>query len=388
VATVGAHRPSIARLTDRVVAVANAELFSVGPDEAVVTFTSEPGAAVVTRIGSHEVRTEGPRHVVRVTGLEPATEHALAVEGAAATDALPTTFTTLARPSGALLATIATANDVHFGEVECGHLGPPHEDIGPFFAAPPGAPPYPETMNAAVVDEMAALGPDAVVVKGDLTDTGTEEQLAAFLAAYGGFGDRLAFVRGNHDAMVDPTLAVEDAPYSLELPGCTLAVLDTVEPGRAGGRLTADQVQWLDDLAAEATGPVLVFGHHHVWPIDSPWRPDDFFGIRPDDSEALVAVVARRENIVGYFAGHTHGNRVWRHPAARGVPFGEVGCTKDYPGAWAEYRVYGGGYTQVVRRVATPAAFDWAEETSVQYLGLYRELARGALAERCFTQGF
>ena len=368
--------------------VANAELFSVGPDEAVVTFTSEPGAEAVTRVGGDEVHTVGPRHVVRVTGLEPATEYGLAVEGVGPTGALPAAFTTLARPSGALLATVATANDVHFGERECGHLGPPHEDIGPFFAAAPGAPPYPETMNAAVVAEIDALGPDAVVVKGDLTDTGTEDQFAAFLAAYGGFGDRLAFVRGNHDAMVDPTLAVEDAPYSVDLAGCTLAVLDTVDPGRPGGRLTADQVQWLDDLAVEATGPVLVFGHHHVWPVDAPVRPDDYFGIGPDDSEALVAVVGRRENIVGYFAGHTHGNRVWRHASARAVPFAEIGCTKDYPGAWAEYRVYEGGYTQVVRRVTAPAAFDWAEATSVQYLGLYRELARGALAERCFTQEF
>ena len=37
---------------------------------------------------------------------------------------------------------------------------------------------------------------------------------------------------------------------------------------------------------------------------------------------------------------------------------------------------------------AGAAAFDWAEHTSGQYLGLYRELARGTLAERCFTQRF
>lgn len=367
--------------------VANAELFSVGPDEAVVTFTSEPGATVTTRVGSIEVRTEGPRHFVSVRGLQPETEYSLAVEGVPPGGPLPATFTTLARPGGWMLATFTTVNDVHFGEQECGHLGPPHEDIGPFFASPPGAPPYIETMNAAVIDEMRALRPDAVLVKGDLTDTGTEEQFADFLAAYGAFGDRLAFVRGNHDAMLDPTLAVEDAPYTVELAGCTLAVVDTVEPGRAGGRLTADQVQWLDDVAVEATGPVLVFGHHHVWPTDAPRRPDDYFGIRPDDSEALVAVVARRENVVGYFAGHTHGNRVWREPT-RGVPFVEVGTPKDYPGAWAEYRVFEDGYTQVVRRVSAAAAFDWAEHTSLQYLGLYRELARGALHERCFTQRF
>ena len=29
----------------------------------------------------------------------------------------------------------------------------------------------------------------------------------------------------------------------------------------------------------------------------------------------------------------------------------EVACVKDYPGAWAEYRVYDGGYTQIVRRI-------------------------------------
>ena len=368
--------------------VAHAELFSVGTDEAVVTFTTGADVVVDTRVGDREVRTVGPRHVVRVTGLEPGTEHALAVEGVVASDALPPRFRTLERPSGRLLATVATANDVHFGEVECGHLGPPHEDIGPFFSAPPGAPPYPETMNAAVIDEIRALGPDVVVVKGDLTDRGTEEQFAAFLAAYGTFGDRLAFVRGNHDAMLDPNLAIEGAPYTIELAGVTLAIVDTVEPGRAGGQLPADQVQWLDDVAGEATGPVMVFGHHHVWPLDASSRPDDFFGIRPADSEALVAVVARRENVVGYFAGHTHGNRVWRSAAARDVPFVEVGCTKDYPGAWAEYRVYERGYTQVVHRVAAPLAFDWAEATRHQYLGCYADLARGALDHRCFTQRF
>ena len=30
------------------------------------------------------------------------------------------------------------------------------------------------------------------------------------------------------------------------------------------------ELQWLDDVAAESGGPVLVFGHHDVWPIDAP----------------------------------------------------------------------------------------------------------------------
>jgi 3',5'-cyclic AMP phosphodiesterase CpdA len=370
------------------VPVTHAELFSVGCDRALVAFTSDAGEAAITRCGDDAIESTGPRHVVRLTGLEPDTDYELAVDGVEPDAALPARFRTLARPPGRLLTTIATANDVHFGETECGHLGPPHEDIGPIFRSAPGDRPYPEVMNGAVIEAMQALDPDVVVVKGDLTDRGTEEQFAAFLAAYGVFGDRLAFVRGNHDAMLDPTMAVEDAPFRVDLGGVTLAVLDTTVPGRTGGHLTADQLQWLDDLGAETAGPVLVFAHHDLWPIDAPIRPDEYLGLAPDSSEALVGVVTRRENIAGYFAGHTHASRAYRFASARSVPFVEVACAKDYPGAWAEYRVYEGGYTQEVHRVTSPAAFDWAEATRRMYLGAYTEYARGDLAARCFSQAF
>ena len=95
-----------------------------------------------------------------------------------------------------------------------------------------------------------------------------------------------------------------------------------------------------------------------------------------------------RESIVGYFAGHTHTNRVVRLSGARAIPLVEVGCTKDYPGAWAEYRVYEGGYTQVVRRVTEPAAFAWAERARTMIQGIYRDLVLGAVDARCFTQRF
>ena len=366
----------------------HAELFSIGTDEALVTFTTDADERVVTRVGDHETTTEGPFHVVRCSGLDPATDYDLAVEGAPPGPYLPPSFRTLAVPRGRRVAVFATANDVHFGEAECGHLGPPHDDIGPIFSSPPGEPPYPETMNRAVVSEMQALDPDAVVVKGDLTSRGTEDQYAAFLATYGALGERMRHVRGNHDAMTDPTMAIEDAPYAIELDGVTLAVLDTVIPGTDGGQLTADQVHWLDDLAGEAAGPVLVFGHHYLWDLDSDTRNPHTFGITPDDSEALAEVVARRESIAGYFAGHTHRNRIRRYDAVRGVPFVEVACTKDYPGAWAEYHVHEGGYTQVLRRALEPRAFGWAERTRGMFAGVYTDYALGPLEHRCFTQAF
>jgi predicted phosphodiesterase len=361
---------------------------TVGTDEVVVTAESGADTELVTRVGEHEVVTNGPHHLARVTGLEPDTEYPLAVADVDPHPFLPAAVRTLAQPGGRLLATLATANDVHFGEVRCGVSGDPAQDAkGPIFTAEPGDPPYPLVMNDAVIDEMRAFAPDAVVVKGDLTSRGTDEEYAAFLAAYGALGDSMYHVRGNHDAIVDPTMAIEDAPYTVELEGVTLAVLDTVIPGTDSGTISTDQVQWLEDLAAGSAAPVLAFGHHPVFDVEQGTRTGrPYFGIQPDDSDQLVDAFGRHDNLVGYFAGHTHRNRVRRFERARRVPFAEIGATKDFPGAWGEYRFYEGGYTQVVRRVGVPDAFAWAERTRAMYEGAYGIYALGGLSHRCFTQ--
>ncbi len=364
----------------------DAELFTVGPDEVVVTFRTDAVARVATRVGDREVTTEGCYHSARVAGLEPSTEYELAVDGAPASPLLPASVTTLPAPPGARVATVATVNDVHFGEVECGLLGTP-EELGPVFRAEPGAEPYPEVMNRGAIDEIAALEPDAVVVKGDLTDLGTEEQYDAFTRAYRRLGGRVHHVRGNHDAMRTETIAAH-GPFTVDLPGATLAVLDTVRPGTDRGRISRAQLEWLDDLAAGSTSPVLVFGHHHPWDPRSKERSDTYFGINPDDSEALCDVIARRPAIGGYFAGHTHRTRLRRFPAARDVPIVEIACVKDYPGAWAEYRIHEGGYTQLTRRIASPDAMAWTETTRGMFAGLYRDYALGSLDHRCFTYAY
>jgi len=249
---------------------------------------------------------------------------------------------------GERLATFATVNDVHFGETVCGVLE--SYDDGPTFSTEPGDDPYPEVMNRAVIADIEAISPDAVVAKGDLTTHGIREEYDAFLAHYGAaFGDRLLHVRGNHDAYAGETFAA-DAPVAHVLPGVVLAVLDTVIPTDTPGRVTADQLEWLDDLAATADRPVLVFGHHHVWSPDSNHRPDTYF-------------------------------------ATGAVPWVEVACVKDFPGAWAEYRVFEGGVLQVHRRASAPDALAWADKTRAMFGGAYVEYAFGALEDRCLVVG-
>lgn len=310
---------------------------------------------------------------VAYPGLRPGTDHER--HGVA--------FRTLPRPGGERLATVATVNDTHFGEEVCGLVE--GLALGPPLAVGPGEPPYPETMSRAAVAEMATVGADAVVAKGDLTSHGSQEELDAFLACYRtAFGDRLHYVRGNHDASAGADLAAE-APVEVALPGVILALVDTVVPGRSGGRVSAEQLEWLDELGSRADRAVLVFGHHHPWIRTGSASSDPAsFGIDPHDSERLIEVVARRPALVGYFAGHTHRNRVRRAAATGHVPWVEVACVKDYPGTWAEYRVFEGGILQVHRRVSSPEALAWTERTRAMFGGLYPQYAFGRLSDRCF----
>src|SRR5437764_5190360 len=259
-------------------------------------------AVEITTVADDEAVLFDGADWTRIQGLDPDSEYT----------AQGDTFRTLPRPPGERLATFATVNDVHFGETECGLLE--GLDVGPVLQAEPGDPPYSDLMNAAAIAEIDATGVDAVVAKGDLTTHGNTEEYQAFLDAYGPvFGTRLHHVRGNHDGYYGETFAA-DAPFSVDLPGVVLAVLDTVVPGSSGGQVTAESLEWLDDLGASADRQVLVFGHHHCWDPGSRTRSETYFGIRPDDSERLIDLFARRPRLTGYFAGHTPRNRGRRFP--------------------------------------------------------------------------
>ncbi len=300
---------------------------------------------------------------------------------------------TMPRPPGELLCRVATVNDLHFGEVEAGRID--ERTDGPIQRVTRDEDPYPETMNNAAVAEIAAVAPAAVVVKGDLSTDGTDEEFAAFEACYRAvFGERLHVVRGNHDSYRGQTSYAGDS--WIDLPGVSIALLDTAIPGGATGFLTPEQLDWLDAKCAIADRPVLVMGHHQQWvagqaPIDTPGDPRDerrsanYFGIHPDPSDTLDEVAARRRSIVAYTAGHTHRHRV-RRMSASGIPSIEVGCVKDFPGTWAEYRVYEGGITQVVHRISSPDALAWSERCRHLYADFgvdYEAYALGTLADRC-----
>ncbi len=314
----------------------------------------------------------------RFTGLAPGSEHRF----------FDVPVRTLDRPRGALRCRFATVNDVHFGEVEAGRIDNLVE--GPVQRVAPGADPHPEVMNHAAAAEMAAVDLAVVIVKGDLSADGTAEEWAAFEGCYRtAFGDRLRVVRGNHDAYQHQDAYAGD--QWIELPGLVVALLDTVIPGETTGQVTTEQIDWLDARIGGSDRPVLLMGHHQQWiPGPGGSRSDDYFGLHPDSSEALDELCVRHDAVVGYAAGHTHRHRV-RPMTRSGVASIEVGCTKDFPGTWAEYRVFDGGVMQVVHRMSSPAALEWSESCRHLYADFgvdYEAYALGSLADRCFVLPF
>lgn len=333
----------------------------------------EAGALELTTVADDEAVAHEGQRVHRWPGLAPGTPYEFA----------GTRFRTLPA-HGERLATFATVNDVHFGESVCGLVK--GTDIGPTFRAEPGEPPYPEVMNRGAIREISQIAPDAVIAKGDLTSRGSAEELARFHEFYGGaFGERLHWVLGNHDVALDHC---EQAPQEIALEGARLVVLDTTWPGHPGGKLSSESLDWLDEVASRSVEPLLVFGHH---PVHAPDRggtgesTGETFGLQPDDSTRLIDLIARRPRVRGYFAGHTHRNRIQRFEATGDVPFVEVSCVKDYPGTWAEYRVYEGSVLQIVRRIGAPSALRWSEKTRVMFNGSYAAYALGRLEHRCFS---
>jgi 3',5'-cyclic-AMP phosphodiesterase len=334
----------------------NMSLESVGDDYAVF-FKRQAGGVV---------------EAIRVDGLQP--NHHYYIHGKH--------FSTLARPTGKLLSTFVTVNDVHMGESVCG-FDSRHPNRGPILHNEPGKIPYAEMMSRNAVSEIALLNPDAVLIKGDLTDAGKPADFKMFMDIWNSFGDKFHFVLGNHDVHSGRPFAAPRM-VRIDLTGVILAALDTSIEGKATGQVSAENLEWLEELAKNADRPVMVFGHHHLWNSDHK-RDPNYFGINPDDSEKVIALFHKYKCLLGYFSGHTHANKLEYIAGLKGVPFAQTAAIKEFPGAFFEYRVYEGGVEQIMHRITSPESLRWEELTSRMESGTYEHRHNGRLFDRCFT---
>jgi len=396
--------------------ITHPELFAVAEDRATLHFVVEDGAgptdapARVRLDGEVRATSEGPAgtRVVRIGGLEPGRRYRLCVEtdgGAAEPDPyLPEHFETLPAPAARETASLATLNDLHFGEPRFGGTLLPSGDYGdetpgyPALRADDMDVPYWRFMNEDAIDEINAAGVDATIVKGDIADRGRPEQFEAARKAFARLTAPHHAFLGNHDHYgLEEGLEVDGyallgqppAPRSVELGGWRLVLLETALPGEHHGVFGDARMAWLGERLEETreTGtPTLLFMHHHPVPPELRHQYPNTIGIEPAHSLRLFDLVGRHPQVRGVLIGHTHRNRVHHYPASGAVPWVEVNCTKDHPGGWAHYRLFDdGSFRQEVRRTATRRALDHSGRCRDFFAGMYRPFSLGRLEQRSFT---
>lgn len=164
----------------------------------------------------------------------------------------------------------------------------------------------------------ASAGPvDAIVVSGDLADTGSPaayETLRTLLEPTAGrLGAPICYAMGNHDDRAafriglglrdngSPDLAApHDAVHVVG--GLRIVVIDSTTPGRHDGLLESIQLDWLTEVLSESApgGTVLVM--HHP-PMRSPVATVDFLRLtNPDDLARVIA----GSDVRMILCGHAH----------------------------------------------------------------------------------
>ncbi|MEM7491043.1 MAG: metallophosphoesterase [Pseudomonadota bacterium] len=220
---------------------------------------------------------------------------------------------------------------------------------------------------AALLDDMRAMGPDHIVLGGDLVNIALPEEFARarnWLAALGS-PDDVTLVPGNHDAYVPsdgldlwrPWMTGDDGttafPYRRDRGPVSFVCLSTAVPKPpllATGTLGAEQVARAEDLLRAARDRVRVVVLHHPPDGSAPRRK------ALTDRAALQAMLARTgADLVLH--GHLHHARMGSLPGPDGpipvigVPSASMAVDTDKgdPARWLHVAVRDGALTVTAR---------------------------------------
>ena len=152
--------------------------------------------------------------------------------------------------------------------------------------------------------------PRAVLATGDLTDHGTEAEMAMLMELLAPIEAPVLAVPGNHDvretfrAAFDLPWASEDnLSWSVDVDDLRIIGLDTIVPGSHAGLFDHERRQWLTaSLDDAADRRVLIAMHHAPFLSGIGWMDRTAL----EGREAFAGVVAGRANVERIVCGHLH----------------------------------------------------------------------------------
>lgn len=155
---------------------------------------------------------------------------------------------------------------------------------------------------------------EAVLVTGDIADHGAPEEYEKIRALIATLPYPVFTCPGNHDergAYVKVLLGEDRAEEPLgpvnrvhTAGGAVFALCDSVIPGKPGGYLSDETLQWLDQVLSDApdSAPVFVCFHHPPVLVHAPYLD----GMRQTGGDRLAAVLGRHDNVIAILTGHAH----------------------------------------------------------------------------------
>jgi 3',5'-cyclic AMP phosphodiesterase CpdA len=155
--------------------------------------------------------------------------------------------------------------------------------------------------------------PDLVVATGDLVNDGRPAQYDHLVSILCELTAPLIPIPGNHDdrtemrqrfAQLPAGAPSEPIDFVVDDHDIRLICLDTMIPGHNDGRVTSDQMAWLDrHLAADRERPTVIIQHHPPFLSGIPWM-DAGGGLAGAELEARV--LSRYDHVEAVLCGHLH----------------------------------------------------------------------------------
>jgi 3',5'-cyclic AMP phosphodiesterase CpdA len=172
--------------------------------------------------------------------------------------------------------------------------------------------PDPATLLSAAVAAVARLGPNVVIVSGDLVENARDAEYEGVREALEPLDVPVHVLPGNHDDRDAlhrhfgvPGEGGEPVQYSVDLGPLRLVVLDSTVPGHEHGELDRERLEWLErELAAAPERPTLIAMHHPPLVTGAP--AIDAIALRDEGRRALGDVLARHPQVRKVVAGHVH----------------------------------------------------------------------------------
>jgi 3',5'-cyclic-AMP phosphodiesterase len=172
----------------------------------------------------------------------------------------------------------------------------------------------PDRALAAAVAAVAALdpAPDAVLVSGDLADTGDPREYARVRELLAPLPMPYHVLPGNHDDVAALEAQFGPAEYAVDAGDLRLVAVDsTIPDGPGDGRIPIDRIE-----SQLADGKPTIVAMHHA-PLVTGVAARDALGVPREDRAALARLLAEHSEVKRIVTGHLHRTIVG---AVGGVP--------------------------------------------------------------------